>query len=118
MPADIALFNQCVTHRKGTKLSALVGNSIPILCATPEWNDGFVSVESAKFGIADFAMTKAQHPDMVSTKTFGDFVKPHLVTGPRGTYPIPVKSGSFSHAAYSDVGSFIYKNYLGGCLTF
>lgn len=92
MPDEIALFNKYVKERKGTEFSALVGNSVPILCAAPEWNDGFVSVESAKFGISDFAITKAQHPDMVSGKTFADFVRPHLVTGPRGTYPIPVKS--------------------------
>ncbi len=92
MPAEIALFNQYVTQRKGTKFAALVGNSIPLLCATPAWNDGFVSVESAKFGINDFAITKAMHPDMISTKTFNDFIKPHLVTGPRGTYPLPVIS--------------------------
>jgi hypothetical protein len=25
-------------------------------------------------------------------KHFGNFIKPHVVSGPRGTYPIPVKS--------------------------
>jgi hypothetical protein len=92
MPGEIAIFNQYVTQQKGTKFSALVGNSMPILCASPEWNDGFVSVESAKYGVTDFAFTKAMHPDMISTKTFNDFVKPHIVTGPRGTYPHPVVS--------------------------
>jgi hypothetical protein len=92
MPDEMVLFNKYVTQRKGTKFSALVGNSIPLLCASPEWNDGFVSVESAKYGIEDFAMTKAMHPDMINTKTFNDFVKPHVVTGPRGTYPLPVVS--------------------------
>jgi hypothetical protein len=92
MPDEMALFNKYVTQRKGTKFSALVGNSIPLLCASPEWNDGFVSVESAKYGVEDFAMTKSMHPNMINTKTFNDFVKPHVVTGPRGTYPLPVVS--------------------------
>jgi len=92
MPDEIAVFNQYVTQQKGTKFSALVGNSFPLFCASPEWNDGFVSVESAKYGVTDFAFTKAMHPDMISTKTFNDFVKPHIVTGPRGTYPHPVVS--------------------------
>lgn len=92
MPEEIALFNKYVTERKGTKFSALVGNSFPTLCTGITWNDGFVSVESAKFGVTDFAFTKAMHPNMISTETFGNFVKPHVVTGPKGTYPLPVKS--------------------------
>lgn len=92
MPAEMAIFNQYVTQRKGTKFSALVGDSIPLLCASPQWNDGFVSVESAKYGAEDFAVTKSMHPNMINTKTFNDFVKPHVITGPRGTYPLPVVS--------------------------
>lgn len=105
MPDEIALFNQYVTNRKGTKFSALVGNSFPVLCATPEWNDGFVSVESAKHGIADFAVTKAQHPDLITTKSFNDFVKPHVVTGPRGTYPLPVVSEKGGSDGRNDAGN-------------
>lgn len=92
MPEEMAIFNKYVTQRKGTKFSALVGDSIPLLCASPQWNDGFVSVESAKYSAEDFAITKAMHPNMVNTKTFNDFVKPHVVTGPRGAYPLPVVS--------------------------
>ena len=92
MPAEMALFNQYVTQRKGTRFSALVGDTVPLLCASPQWNDGFVSVESAKHGVEDFAITKSMHPNMINTKTFNDFVKPHVVTGPRGTYPLPVVS--------------------------
>lgn len=92
MPGEIALFNQYVTQRKGTKFSALIGNSFPTLCAGLAWNDGFVSVESAKFGLTDFAFTKAMHPNLLSAKSFGEFVKPHVVTGPRGTYPLPIVS--------------------------
>lgn len=92
MPDQMAIFNQYVKNRKGTKFSALVGDTIPILCASPQWNDGFVSVESAKYGIEDFSITKSQHPNMINTKTFNDYVKPHVVTGPRGEYPLPVVS--------------------------
>lgn len=91
-PEEVKIFNQYVTNRKGTKFSALAGNSFPVLCAGPEWNDGYVGVESAKYGVTDFALTKARHPDLISTKSFNDFVKPHIVTGPRGTYPLPVVS--------------------------
>lgn len=92
MPEEIALFNTYVTQRKGTQFSVLVGNSLPILCASPQWNDGFVSVESAKYGIEDAQLTDALHPDMVNTKTFNEFVKPRLITGPRSTYPLSTGS--------------------------
>lgn len=104
MPAEIAIFNKYVTERKGTKFSALIGNSIPLLCASPQWNDGFVSVESAKFGINDFAFTKASHPDLMNAKTFNDFIKPHVVTGPRGTYPLPVISEAGGKDARNSAG--------------
>jgi hypothetical protein len=87
MPEEMALFNKYVTQRKGTKFSALVGNSVPLLCATPQWNDGFVSVESAKYGIEDVTFTSAMHPNMLSTETFSGYVRAHVITGPRGTYP-------------------------------
>ncbi len=92
MPAEIAIFNQYVTQRKGTMFSALVGNGSSTLCASIEKSDGFVSVESAKFGVEDFAFTKDSHPDLLEPIHFGEFIKPHIVTGPRGTYPLPVKS--------------------------
>ena len=91
MPEEMAHFNRYVTQRKGTQFSALVGNSVPILCATPEWNDGFVSVESAKYGLEDVTLTSAKHPDMVNTETFNNYVKPHVIVGPRGTYPFGTK---------------------------
>jgi len=87
MPEEIALFNQYVTQRKGTKFSALVGNSMPILCASPQWNDGFVSVDSAKYGIEDVTLTSASHTEMNSTQTFAGYVRAHVIVGPRGTYP-------------------------------
>jgi esterase/lipase superfamily enzyme len=92
MPEEMALFNQYVNQRKGTKFSALVGNSFPILCASPQWNDGFVSVESASYGVEDVTLTSQKHPDMVSTETFNGFVRAHVITGPRGTYPYAAAS--------------------------
>lgn len=92
MPSEIAIFNQYVNQRKGTEFSALVGNGSSLLCASIEKSDGFVSVESAKYGVEDFALTKDSHPDLLEPIHFGEFIKPHLVTGPRGTYPLPVKS--------------------------
>lgn len=91
-PAEIARFNQFVNNRNGAKFSALVGNSFPILCAGFGWNDGFVAVDSAKHGVSDFAITSMSHPDLVKMDNFGKFVLPHVVTGPRGTYPLPVRS--------------------------
>jgi pimeloyl-ACP methyl ester carboxylesterase len=87
MPEEMALFNQYVTQRKGTAFSALVGNSLPLLCATPQWNDGFVSVESARHGIEDVTFTSARHPDMVNAETFAGYVRAHVIVGPRGNYP-------------------------------
>ena len=94
MPEEMARFNQFVTQRKGTRFSALVGDSIPLLCASPTWNDGFVSVESAKFGMTDFAITNSQHPNLLEPVHFGEFIKPHIVTGPRGTYPLAIALGN------------------------
>jgi hypothetical protein len=92
MPDEMARFNQFVTARKGTRFSVLIGNSNPILCATPERKDGFVGVESGKFGIEDYAFTKDSPPNLIDSKRFGDFIEPHIVTCPRGTYLLPVKS--------------------------
>lgn len=91
MSEEIARFNQYVNQRKGTKFSALVGNSVPLLCATPEWNDGFVGVESAKYGIDDVTLTSLKHPDMVNTETFNGYVRAHVIVGPRGEYPLAAR---------------------------
>ena len=87
MPEAISLFNQHVTQRKGTKFSALVGDLVPTLCGFPEWSDGYVAVDSAKHGIEDVTVTGSLHNDLLDTKNFSEYVLPHIVTGPRGTYP-------------------------------
>jgi pimeloyl-ACP methyl ester carboxylesterase len=91
MPEEMARFNQYVTQRKGTEFSVLAGNSVPLLCASPQWNDGFVSVESAKYGITDVTLTGAMHPDLISSETFAGYVRGHVIVGPRGTYPYAAK---------------------------
>lgn len=89
---EMLRFNQYVVNTGGTKYSALVGNSVPIICGGFEWNDGFVTVRSAKYGVDDFAYSNDLNLQLVDGKNFGNFVKPHVITGPKGLYPLPVKS--------------------------
>lgn len=85
---EMGRFNQYVTQRKGTKFSILAGDLVPVMfCGFPQPNDSFVSLESAKYGIEDVTVTSALHNDLISTETFTTYVKPHIVTGPQGTYP-------------------------------
>ncbi len=92
MPEAMARFNQYVRDRKGTKFSALAGNYVKLHCAEFEPNDDFVSVASATLGVSDFALTSLRHSELVQTSVFHDFIRPHIITGPRGTYPVPVVS--------------------------
>lgn len=89
---EMLRFNNYVVNTGGTKFSALVGNSVPVICGGYEWNDGFVTVKSAKYGVEDFAYSNDLNLQLTDGKNFGNFVKPHVVTGPKGTYPLPVKS--------------------------
>lgn len=89
---EMLRFNQFVKNTNGAKFAALVGNPVPIICGGLEWNDGFVTVKSAKYGVEDFAYSNDLNPSLVDGRNFGNFVKPHLVTGPKKTYPLPVKS--------------------------
>jgi hypothetical protein len=85
-------FNKYVVNTGGAKLSALAGNPVPIVCGGFEWNDGFVTVRSAKYGVSDTGESNDLNYQLVDGKNFGNFVLPHLVTGPKGTYPLPVKN--------------------------
>jgi hypothetical protein len=86
---DIARFNQFVNQTKGTMFSALVGNGDSNLCMEPlKDNDGFTGVESARFGVSDVELVATPHEGLVDSKNFGTFMKPRLITGPQGTYPI------------------------------
>jgi uncharacterized alpha/beta hydrolase family protein len=88
-PEEMALFNQYVTQRKGTKFSALAGNLVPIPCGLPDWSDGRVTETSAKYGIEDVTVVKSLHTDLLGAGNFTQYVRPHLVTGPQGTYQPP-----------------------------
>jgi pimeloyl-ACP methyl ester carboxylesterase len=85
-------FNRYVVNTGGTKLSALAGNPVPVVCGGLEWNDGFVTVKSATYNVSDTGQSNDLHHQLVDGKNFGNFVKPHLVTGPKKTYPLPVKN--------------------------
>ena len=85
-------FNRYVVNTGGTKLSALAGNPVPMICGGLEWNDGLVTVKSALFNLTDTGQSNDLNYQLVDGKNFGNFVKPHLVTGPKGTYPIAVKN--------------------------
>jgi len=103
---EMLRFNQFVVNTGGTKFSALVGNSVPVICGGFEWNDSFVTVKSAKYGVADFAYSNDLNWQLVDAKNFGNFVKPHIVTGPKGTYPFPVKSDPNDFDRWKMNGSF------------
>ncbi len=89
---EMLRFNQYVVNNGGTKVSALAGNPVPVICGGFDWNDGFVTVKSAQYGISDVGQANDLTNQLVDAKNFGNFVKPHLVTGPKGTYPLPVKN--------------------------
>ena len=83
---QVANFNTVNKLRKGVKFSALAGNPLPTMCKDVVWNDGVVSVPSAKWTIADTAESKSLHTDLTGTRDFSDFVKPRLAIGPKGNH--------------------------------
>lgn len=89
---EMLAFNKYVVNTGGTKLSALAGNPVPIVCGGFEWNDSFVTVKSAKYGIPDTGEANDFNYQLVNAKNFGNFVMPHLITGPKRTYPLPVRN--------------------------
>lgn len=82
----VADFNRVNTNRKGVKFSVLAGNPLPTMCKTVVWNDGVVSVPSAKWIIKDNAESKNIHTDLTGTSDFSSFVKPRLAVGPKGNH--------------------------------
>lgn len=79
-------FNRINTARKGVKFSALAGNPLPTMCKSVVWNDGVVSVPSAKWNVSDTAESKSLHTDLTGTADFSNFVKPRLAVGPKGDH--------------------------------
>jgi pimeloyl-ACP methyl ester carboxylesterase len=108
-PANVALFNQHVTNRKGVKFSALAGQTLPVMCKNVEWNDGVVSVSSAIFGIADHAFSNDIHTDLTNTRNFSNFVLPHVVYGPKKTYPLEVRSDTHPLDTFKNIEWGMYS---------
>lgn len=90
-------FNRVNTQRKGVKFSALAGNPLPNMCKQIVWNDGVVSVPSAKWVVTgdndvqkafikDTAESDKTHNALMGTGVFYSFVKPRLVIGPKGDH--------------------------------
>ncbi len=102
---QVANFNTVNKFRKGVKFSALAGNPLPTMCKNVVWNDGVVSVPSAKWTIADTAESKNIHTDLTGTSDFSDFVKPRLAIGPKGNHnpempDIPTRTGQTNKSAF------------------
>jgi Palmitoyl protein thioesterase len=98
-------FNGLVFNRKGVKFSALAGNPLPNTCKELTWNDGFVTVPSAIYNVADHAESKSIHTDLTGTKDFSDFVKPHLAIGPKGDHNSAAPSTPSGFMASSETTS-------------
>ena len=79
-------FNKVNKLRKGVKFSALAGNPLPTMCKNIVWNDGVVSVPSAKWIISDTAESKSIHTELTGTSDFSSFVKPRIAIGPKGDH--------------------------------
>ncbi len=98
-------FNRTTTGRKGVKFSVLAGDPLPVTCYTLAKNDGVVTVESAFHNFTDTALSKSLHTDLTGTKDFSDFVKPHLVVGPKGNH----KPDTSQYTAQIN-GESLYRN--------
>jgi pimeloyl-ACP methyl ester carboxylesterase len=114
---DVAAeFNRANRNRKGVKFSALAGDPLPNMCKTIVWNDGVVSVPSAKWEVADNATSKRLHTDLTGTEDFSAFVKPRLAVGPKGDHnpEVPQRAAisprnygaAYLNAAWNPEGSF------------
>ena len=91
MPEEMLTFNKFVFERKGTYFSVLAGNGSSLLCGDlleANGNDGFVSVVSARGTVTDVQYTPDSQEELIKAEHFGDFIKPHVATGPRGTYAL------------------------------
>ncbi|HEV8591178.1 MAG TPA: hypothetical protein VGQ55_03675, partial [Pyrinomonadaceae bacterium] len=62
---EMLRFNQFVVNTGGTKLAARAGNPVPIVCGGLEWNDGFVTVKSATYGVPDNSQANDLNPQLV-----------------------------------------------------
>ncbi|MCW1431108.1 alpha/beta fold hydrolase [Novosphingobium sp. JCM 18896] len=92
----VAKFNAEHGERKGVEFSVLAGNILPTMCKTVGWNDGVVTVPSARWTIADAVEDKVLHTDMTGTPPFSSFVKPRLAKGPKAQRATGGGSGAAS----------------------
>lgn len=104
-------FNKTNKLRKGVKFSALAGNPLPTMCKQIVWNDGVVSVPSAKFGVADTAESKNIHTELTGTSDFSSFVKPRIAIGPKGNHnpevtDVPNRTGQQIQNRQNDSGAY------------
>jgi pimeloyl-ACP methyl ester carboxylesterase len=106
---QVANFNQVNKLRKGVKFSALAGNPLPTICKDVVWNDGVVTVPSAKWIISDTAESKSLHTDLTGTSDFSSFVKPRLAIGPKGNHN-PEMPDMPSRTGQTDQNSFGFMN--------
>jgi hypothetical protein len=119
-PDYVSGFNRVNFNRKGVKFSALAGNPLPTMCKSIVWNDGVVSVPSAKWNIQDSAETKSIHTDLTGTSDFSSFVKPRLAIGPKGDHnpeapALPSGTGQVLRAIPQNYGAaFVGENPLLG----
>lgn len=115
-------FNRLITQRKGVKFSALAGNPLPNMCKQIVWNDGVVSVPSAKWivtgdndvrkaFIKDTAESKNVHTDLTGTSDFSSFVKPRLAIGPRGDHNPAIPEMPSSIGGNANSSAFINASY-------
>jgi len=95
---SVAQFNAEHVERKGVEFSVLAGNPLPAMCKTIGWNDGVVTVPSARWTIADAEETKLIHTDLTGTAPFSSFVKPRLAKGPKAQQSAGGGSGAKTSA--------------------
>jgi pimeloyl-ACP methyl ester carboxylesterase len=100
-------FNRVHTQRKGVKFSVLAGNPLPVMCKQYVWNDGVVPVESAKWKIADNALSKSIHTELTGTSDFSSFVKPRLAIGPKGNHNPEAPAPPTGFARFGGQVSFV-----------
>jgi pimeloyl-ACP methyl ester carboxylesterase len=91
---DMAAFNRRFPQSRGVQLASLAGNALPTMCKTIIPNDGFVSVPSAHWTIADRVTQSRLHTDMIGTETFSSFIRPRVGIGPSGNHaPVDAAGG-------------------------
>jgi pimeloyl-ACP methyl ester carboxylesterase len=82
-PSVMKEFNRRFFSRKNVRFSSLAGSISPITCTSLETGDGFVSLFSAGYGIADSYKVVRTHQGLTGEQDFLNFVKPRLDLSPQ-----------------------------------